>query len=250
MTQTLETLSSQVIDLKFVTDADILARLRQTHQIAEITTAAQQDKLVIEICNQLGNTVSDAELQTAGDKFRLTHQLSSAAKTLEWLAQQQITVEDWTQGIRISLLTQKLKETLFGDQIDAYYLQNRDHFRRVALSQILLSDALTAMRVFEALKSEPGSFCALTLEHSQTKYSQQQGGFVGIRFVAELMTEVAEAISDVVAGVTLPPVQTRLGYHILKIEKWFSAELNQDVRQTILDSLFQAWMKEIRVSGK
>lgn len=248
MTQLLETQIATLITQLPVTDAELLKRLRQTHQILELSTATQQDKLVVALCERLEITIDDAELQAAGDAFRLSHHLTSAAKTIEWLNQQQISVEDWTEGLRLSLLKRKLKEALFDDQVDGHYLQNRDYFRRVALSQILVSSPAAADQIFNQLTGEPQRFCQLALEHSQAK-SQQQGGFVGIRFVSELMPEVASAIADIEAGTTLAPIQTRLGFHILKVEKWFPTQLSDEVRDTILESLFQAWLQQIMYSA-
>jgi len=91
-------------------------------------------KLALGICDQLGISISDQELQAAGNAFRLEHKLLEASETLAWLSQQQITVEDWSQGIRVALL-RKVKEHLFGDA-DAHYMSNRNDYKRVALSQI------------------------------------------------------------------------------------------------------------------
>jgi parvulin-like peptidyl-prolyl isomerase len=51
--------------------------------------------------------------------------------------------------------------------------------------------------------------------------------FVGIRFLSELLPEIAQAISEAKEGEVIEPIQTKLGYHILKIEKWFPAELSE-----------------------
>ncbi|MEG4797795.1 peptidylprolyl isomerase [Microcoleus sp. LAD1_D1] len=67
--------------------------------------------------------------------------------------------------------------------------------------------------------------------------------FVGIRFLSELLSEIAQAISEAKEGEVIELIQTRLGYHILKIEKWFPAELSE-IREEILESLFQAWLRK------
>ena len=108
-------------DITRATDDEIANYLRRTYKIAEIAVSIEQDAIIIKTCEELGLIVSDEELQAAGDAFRLEHKLLGAAKTLAWLEQQRISAEDWTQGIRIKLLTQKLKEHLFADAIDAHY---------------------------------------------------------------------------------------------------------------------------------
>jgi len=249
MTQTLDKTELESAD-KFVlpeispaTNEDVIAYLRRSHKIAEVAALTECDALVLSICEQFGITISDEELQAAGDAFRLEHKLMGASETLAWLQKQRITVEDWTQGIRVALLTKKLKEHLFGDAVDAHYMSNRNDYKRVALSQILVRDLLDALKVAYAIREEKASFCALALEHSKGKQSKENGGFVGICFIANLMPEIAQAIAEAKEGEVIEPVQTKLGYHIIKIEKWFPSELSESVRDEILESLFQAWLQ-------
>jgi parvulin-like peptidyl-prolyl isomerase len=224
------------------TDEEIIAYLRHSYKIAEIATLAEQKALILKTCQELKITVSDEELQAAGDTFRRENRLLGGTETLAWLSQQRISVEDWTQGIRIELFAKKLKEHLFGEVVDAHYLNNRKDYKRVALSQILVRDLADALRIVRALREENASFCALALESSKGKQSKESGGFMGIRFLAELMPEIAAAIAEVQEGEVINPIQTKLGYHIIKIEKWFTAELSETLREQVLDSLFQTWL--------
>ncbi len=139
-------------------------------------------------------------------------------------------------------MTQKLKEHLFGDAVDAHYMSNRDDYRRVALSQILVRDLTEALQIAQALRPGNVSFCALALEHSKGKHSKENGGFAGVRFMAELLPEICKAIAQSKESEIIGPIQTKLGYHLLRVEKWFPAELSE-VREQVLDSLFQAWLQ-------
>jgi parvulin-like peptidyl-prolyl isomerase len=244
MTETLENLAAP--EIFSATDADIIAYLRRSSKIAEIAALAERDVLILSTCEQLGITVSDEELQAAGDAFRLEHKLLGSSETLAWLSQQRITVEDWSQGIRVALLTNKLKEHLFGAAVDDHYVGNRDNYKRVALSQILVLDLTEALEIAQELRENKASFCALALQYSKGKQSQENGGFVGVQFLVELMEELAQAVAEAKESEVIGPIQTRLGYHILKIEKWFPTELSELVREQILESLFQAWLQEQR----
>ena len=224
------------------TEADVSAYLRYTQQWADIVVQAERDALVVQVCDQLEITVSDQALQAAGDAFRTEHQLFGASETLAWLAQQRVTAEDWSQGIRISLLTQKLKEHLFGEAVDQHYLNDRNAYRRVALSQILVLNREEADKILQALRAGEASFCALAMTHSRGKQSRENGGFVGIQFTSQLLPAVAQAVTNAEDGKLVGPVQTELGHHILKVEKWLPAQL-KEARQAVLDLLFQNWLK-------
>lgn len=226
------------------TNEDIIAYLRHSYQLAEIASLAEREALILKLCARFDIMISDEELQAAGDTFRLEHKLLGTSETFAWLQEQRITVEDWTQGIRVRLLTKKLKEHLFGDAVDAHYLNKRNDFKRVALSQILVRDLPDALKIAHALREENASFCALALEYSMGKQSKENGGFVGVRFLAELMPEISQAITEAREEEVIDPVQTKLGYHIIRIEKWFPAALNESIRQKTLDFLFQTWLQE------
>ncbi len=233
------------VSVATVEDADILTYLRHNFKIAEIAALAQKNAVVLANCEKLGIFVSDEEWQAAGDMFRQEHQLWGIPQTMAWLEQQQITVDEWSQGIKESLLEKKLKEHLFGATVDGTYINNRDNYRRVALSQILVVDLATANKVVQMLREEPASFCALALEYSQGKLSHENGGFVGVRYMVELIPEVAVAISNAEVGEIIGPVESKLGYHIFKVEKWFPTELNQAVREQVMEALFKIWLQNL-----
>lgn len=238
-----ETLEKWVLpEISPATDDAVVAYLRHSFRFAEMAALAEREALIFAVCEQLGITLTDEELQAAGDAFRLEHKLPGASETLAWLGKQRIRVEDWSQGIRVSLLTQKLKEHLFGETVDSHYMTNRDDYRRVALSQILVRDFTEALKIAQALRVENASFCALALEHSRGKQSQQNAGFVGVRFLAELLPEITKAVAEAKEGEVVGPIQTKLGYHILRVEKWLATDLSE-VREQVLESLFHNWLQ-------
>lgn len=249
MEETLERIESQsgqppVMPIPPAMDGDILGYLRHSHKIAHVAGLAERDALILAVCEHLNVTVSDEEWQAAGDTFRLEHKLSGASETLRWLAEQRISAEEWSQGIKIELLTQKLREHLFGDVVDNHYISNRDHYKRVALSQILVNDLPEALKIVRLLREEKASFCALALEHSKGKQSKESGGFMGIHFLSELMPEIVQAIAETQEGELVGPIQTRFGHHVIKIEKWFPVEFNETVRALVLELFFETWLQE------
>ncbi|MDJ0741832.1 MAG: peptidylprolyl isomerase [Xenococcaceae cyanobacterium MO_167.B27] len=227
-----------------VTDAELVDYLRHSYKLAEIATLAEEEAFIVKLCQHFDIQVSDEEWQAAGDAFRLEHKLLGVKETTDWLARQRITVEDWSEGIRLRLLTKKLKEYLFGANVDMHYISNREHYKRVALSQILVLDLATASEVMRSLSEEKTSFCALALEYSKGKQSHTNGGFLGILYASQLAPEMASAITDAPVGAVIGPIQTELGYHIIRVEKWFPTEMSESVREEILNTLWRVWLRE------
>ena len=53
-----------------------------------------------------------------------------------------------------------------------------------------------------------------------------------------MLPEIGKAVAEAKEGEIVGPIQTKLGYHILRVEKWFATDL-KEVREQILESLFQ-----------
>lgn len=253
MTETSEKNKSQIAQKESIlpkistaTDEEILAYLRRSHKIAEIATLAETDTFIVSLCEKLNITVSDEEWQSAGNAFREKHKLLGVSETLEWLSQQRITTEDWSEGIKTRLLEKKLQEHLFGSTIDNEYIRNRDRYKRIALSQILIDDLTDALKIARVLREENVSFCALAIEYSKGKHSKENGGFVGIRFLSELLPELERAVSEAQEGEIIGPISTKIGHHILRVEKWFPPKLDEAEREKVLESLFQNRLQEYR----
>jgi parvulin-like peptidyl-prolyl isomerase len=226
------------------TDLEIIKYLRRSHRFAEIAESVEKEAIVLETCDRMGIEVSDEEWQAAGNNFRLKNKLLGTIETQNWFAQQRISLDDWSQGIKNQVFAQKLKEHLFGAAVDGSYISNRDRFRQVALSQIIVKDPTEAMTIAKTLREGEISFCILAIEHSRTKQARNNGGFLGVCFLSELMKDVANAIAEAKEGEIIGPIQTKVGYHILKVEKWYKLQLTPQLREQLLESLFQGWLKE------
>jgi parvulin-like peptidyl-prolyl isomerase len=230
-------------EIELATDQQLVDYLKYSQRYGEFAVEVERNILIENICKQLDIKVSEDEIQSFGDTFRKQNKLYGEAETMEWLDRQRITPEDWSKGVYLQLLTQKLKEHIGGHNADSLYMNDRENWRRVALSQILTGDLATAIKVSKSIREKGDSFCMLALEYSKGKQSKENGGFAGIRFVAELLPEIAAAIDKAPVGEVLEPVKSKLGYHILRVEKWFSPEFNE-VKDFIAEYLFQSWLTE------
>ena len=244
---TLELQASQEFkfpEISFVSCEHIMAYLHRSQKIAEIRLLAERELQILAICNQMNVTVSEEELQAAGDSFRIQNKLFEANETINWLSKQRITIDEWSEGLRVRLLAKKLKELLFGNLVDDRYLNNRHKYQRIALSQIIVQHLDEAEKIIKMLQKQHASFCNLALEYSQEKNAQANGGFTGIHFIIQLMPGIKQAIANSQEGEIVGPVSTKIGYHILKVEKRFPIQLSESMREEIIELIFQNWLQK------
>lgn len=229
-----------------ITGDQVLEIISHQGEMARWIAQVERSHLIKEICKTLEIEVSEAELQAAGDAFRRTHGLESATKTQAWLAQRQMSLEDWATGIHDQLLTEKLQVFLFGNSVDQHYLDNRHDYDRVALSQILVKEETLAQNLRHQLDQDANCFCQLALDHSIHDDREKNGGFVGIRYLKTLQPDCAAAIRNSQAGAILGPFQTNNGYSLLKIEKIYPTQLTLHLREAILQDLFEQWLMNLK----
>lgn len=225
-----------------LTDEAFLEYLRASGQFGALKAAAQREALILQLCDRLGITVDDATLQASGDRFRHQHRLTTVVQMLAWLDAQQITVEDWTEGIRRQLLTQLLQSQLFGESIDNHYLQNRSDYDRIALSQIIVATKPEAIALLPTLQQHPERFAAIALEVSIAKDVQQTAGFMGVVYQTALAPGVAGAIAPLSSGDISQPVMMAKGVHLFKVEKRYPTTLTPAVHHEMMALLLDQWL--------
>jgi hypothetical protein len=99
---------------------EIVSWLKKSLQY-KLTSQGVLSQRIVERETQLrGVQLSDAEVQAVGDQFRLTHKLEKAVDTIAWLQSEMITAEQWEAGIRDRLLMSKLKEVMFGADVERF----------------------------------------------------------------------------------------------------------------------------------
>jgi parvulin-like peptidyl-prolyl isomerase len=75
------------------------------------------------------------------------------------------------------------------------------------------------MKIVRLLREENASFCAWALEYSKGRQPKEKGGFLGIRFLVQLIPQMIQSVSEAKEGKVLEPIITKLGYHIIKLDK-------------------------------
>jgi site-specific recombinase XerD len=108
-----------------INDSRVVEFLKQEIKLKAVYRQILCREIVYREAEERGLVVTPEEIQTEADQFRYQHKLESASQTYDWLEDQLITTDDWEIGIQARLLSRKLAEYLFEEQVKTYFAQNK-----------------------------------------------------------------------------------------------------------------------------
>lgn len=226
-----------------VASAQVIQILKQTLQYKSISQDILYQGLVAQVAQERGIVLSEAEVQQAGEQQRSQLRLERAADTLAWLADQQVTPQDWEQGIRDRLLREKLAAHLFTQEAEKRFVENRLSYDRVVLYQIVVPQLELAQELFYRIEAGESNFFDVAYEFDTDPDRRRRSGFEGVIQRWELQPAIATQVFSARAGELAGPIQTNAGYHILWVREFLPAELTDALRQELLQALFQEWLQ-------
>jgi parvulin-like peptidyl-prolyl isomerase len=221
----------------------IVSALKQSMQYKPLTQAFLSQLLVQQVAAEHGLTLTETEVQQAGEQQRSELRLERAADTLAWLADQQVTPQEWEQGIRDRLLREKLAAHLFSKEAEKRFIENRLSYDRVVLYQIIVATAELAQELFYRIEAGESSFFDVAYEFDLDTERRQRSGFEGVIQRWELQPAIAPQVFNARVGELTGPISTNGGYHILWVREFLPAELTDALRAELLQSLFQEWLQ-------
>jgi parvulin-like peptidyl-prolyl isomerase len=223
---------------------DIVSYLKLTIQIREICQQVLYRQIIQQAAQEQNITVADAEVQEAGDRWRLENRLEKAADTFRWLENQMITAEELEAGIRDRLLSQKLAETLFKNEIDTFFIHNRLDFNQVLLYQIVVNDLALAKELLFQIQDREISFFEAAHLYDQDEQRRQRCGHEGFVYRCKVQPDVAAMVFNAQSGSILGPLKTDQGYHLFLVKEFIPAQLTPELYQSLLDERFQTWLND------
>jgi parvulin-like peptidyl-prolyl isomerase len=221
---------------------EIVQFLKQTVQYQQVCRSILSQRIIQKTAQERDVTVSPEDIQREADEFRRKNRLERANDTLAWLNDQQIGPEDWETGIGDRLLSQKLMEAMFGPEIERSFAENRLSFDRVSFYQIVIADDKLAQEVFYQIEEEEISFYEAARLYDVDEQRRYRCGYEGLVYRWALKAEIAPVVFAASPGQVTAPVRTEHGHHLLMVDQFIPAELSSELRQELLNRLFQEWL--------
>ncbi|MBE9209803.1 peptidylprolyl isomerase [Nostoc sp. LEGE 06077] len=226
----------------FIEPEEIVKFLKKEMQLQEVYQKILVNKVIWQAAEARGITITPEEIAAEAENQRRERHLERAADTLEWLADQLVTPSDWEMGICDRLLSHKLAQVLFADEVEQFFQQNHSEFDQVILYQIITNSETLAQEIYYQIEDGEITFYHAAHIHNIDIHRRCKCGYEGIVYRFALQPDIASVVFNASPQQVTFPYKTEQGYHLFFIEEFISAELTPERYQEIIHKMFQHWL--------
>lgn len=142
---------------------------------------------------------------------------------------------------------QQFKQENWGNKVGSYYLTRKVQLDRVICSIIQVADGTVAQELYFRICSEPKIFSKLALNYSQGSESFD-GGKVGPISISRLHPTISTQLLLLKPGEISPLFTIDNFYIFVRLEQVVPAQFDDELRQVLLDELFEQWLQSKIIS--
>ena len=223
--------------------------------------------LIKDRADRLNITVSDPEIKDAIERLKQQYGITTDEQFNDSLKKSGLTRAEMETRLRDTLITNKVfarelrnREDLDDRELRERYDREKEHYRlpeRAHLREIVivrpdnpsLVDAAhqKANDIVAAVKG--GADFAKTAMTSSESGTKDKGGDLGEVNRGELLPDLDKAVFNAAPGAIIGPIETKSGWHILKVEQRLPSEVpafesvKDKLRKDVSDETFQRDLK-------
>lgn len=183
------------------------------------------------------------ERQQAIYDLRLKNRLVSDDDLKAWLAENSLTPEGFEELALRPVRLEKFKESTWGRKVEGYFMSQKGRLDKVVYSLIRTQDEGLAQEIYYRVEEGEATFAEMAEQHSQGPEARTKG-ILGPVPVNQPHPFIARMLEVSQPGQLWPPRAIAEWFVIVRLEQFFPAQLDANMRQKMLDELFEAWMKE------
>jgi len=223
--------------------------------------------LVKDRADRLGISVNDAEVKDAIVRLKQQYGITTDEQFEESLKKSGLTRAEMDVRLHDTLLTNKLfarelrnREDLDDRELRERYDREKEHYRlpeRAHLREIVIvrpdnpSLVDAARQKAEELTAtvKGGADFSKTAKESSESGTKEKGGDLGEVNRGELLPDLDKAVFNAASGAIIGPIETKSGWHILKVETRLPSEvpafesIKDKLRKDVSDETFQRDLK-------
>lgn len=136
----------------------------------------------------------------------------------------------------------KFKQETFEKDIETYFLQRKKSLDRVLYSLIRTKQVGLAQELYFRIHDDGQPFADLARKYSEGQEAKT-GGLIGPVELSVPHPALAGTLAISQPGQVWPPKRIGEWYIVVRLEKFFPAQLDEAMKQRLIDELFQQWLK-------
>jgi parvulin-like peptidyl-prolyl isomerase len=226
-----------------ISNEDIIYHIKLSCQIPGMLEAIATKKVIVDAAEAAGITVETEELQQTADSMRLSNNLIKAEDTWSWLEKHHLSLDDFEEIAKMTILSAKLASHLFADKVEPFFYAHQIDYSGAVTYEVILDDEDLALELFYALQEGEISFQEIARQYIENPESRRAGGYQGVRYLTDFRPEIAAAVFAATPPQTLKPIITPKGVHIIAVEEIIKPQLDEQRRLQIIGDFFTDWLQ-------
>ncbi|MFO0999437.1 MAG: peptidylprolyl isomerase [Planctomycetaceae bacterium] len=236
-----------------VSSEEIFACLHRRGQLLPLFRGVAIEAMLEVSAREVGLSVSDQELQVASESFRRQLGLLSSQKTMEWLNEEKLSIEQFERRVELDVLIEKFKDHLLERYGQQHYAMTVDSWTPVKLRRLVVSSLNEAREICLQIQEDGADFAELAVQHSRDAHARQTGGDMGVLVRKNLTPEVRETIFSTKAGLITAPTPGPDGYEIYLVEEFptpaYDAMTQAAVREELFREFISLKLRDVKFLG-
>lgn len=192
---------------------------------------------------------SDEEISTQVTDFRKKNNLASGDETRKWLEQHHMQDAEFLQMCSFEIRLRKLKDLLFADRLQEYFIYKRLELVVVELYKLVVAGEQAAREIVSSV-AEGESFFEYARQYSLDVATAKSGGYLGKMKLNQLPPRVQELLGKSVKGDLLGPLKANKNFEIYLVENIEAPEFNQELRLQLEEELFTTWLADRKAQAQ
>jgi parvulin-like peptidyl-prolyl isomerase len=231
--------------------------------------------LIKDRADRLGISITEAEVKEAIVHLKQQYNISTDQQFEDSLRQSGLTRPEMEARLRDTLLTQKVfsrelrsREDLTDNELRERYNREKEGYRlpeRAHLREIVVLKPDTATKELEARQRatdiaaavrKPGADFATIASTMSEASTRDKGGDLGEINKGDMMADLDNAVFNAQTGAIIGPIETKAGWHILKVEQRLPSEvpafesikgkLRKDASEETFQRDYKAYVETLR----